>query len=173
MEQSTVESYGRAVAVAFANQEVLKVSYMNLRGQVSTRLIVPCSPFAVNPDQTMNFQAWSQVISHAVTGREETEGLITMRLDNILSLEKAGEVTDVRAFWLQKCKARNGGTIVFPGPKTRLFGGHYPFPTVVTEHLEAYLERGWTTEPKTGFVQKSAFRRQEMTGGGRSYLKLQ
>ncbi len=158
MDQTKLMAYGTAVATAFEKQQVLSISYMNMQGDISTRRIVPCSPFAINPDGTMNFQAYSEVIE--TSGNDRGHGVITLRLDNILSLELDGyEIEDVQAFWRRILKADNGGTVVFPGPETKLYRGHYPAPTVADGHLDVYKERGWTTAPTKGFVQKTRGRR--------------
>ena len=153
MDQATLKAYTHAVQAAFGSQQALRIVYVNAQEQISVRFIVPCSPFVVNTDGTMNFKAYSEVIESQAPS---TNGIITFRVDRILNLESADfQVENIQEWWGGILGNPNGGTVVFPGPETPLFQGKYPDPTVTTESLAVYQSRGWTTEPQPGFVQKN------------------
>lgn len=156
MDNSQLKASVAAIQTAFEAQQVLKITYVNARDQVSVRNIVPCSPFATNTDGTLNFQAYNEIVE--TQGRDNGPGVCTFRVDRILKLELNSdiEIGDYKEFWRTVLGDTNGGTVVFPGPKTPLNRGKYPDPTVTTEALEVYKARGWTTEPTPGFVQKAA-----------------
>jgi hypothetical protein len=153
MDNNAAKAYVAAVQAAFTQQQVLRMSYINGQGQYSVRNIIPCSPFALNADGTLNFNAYSEVID--TEGRDSGPGVFTFRIDRIVDL-KLSDIEVPEGFWDSLLGNGNGGTVIFPGPKTPLFRGKFPKPTVATVALPQFKQRGWTTEPSPGFVQKPA-----------------
>lgn len=155
MEQN-LKAYAAAVQTAFEHQQVLLAQYSNAAGVISTRKILPCSPFVVSTDgATVIFNAYSETVR--TTGQNRGPGVFTFRLDRILNLDLYDfEIKDIQGFWKDVLGVTNGATIVFPGKDTPLYRGKYPLPTVANGGLEKFLAKGWTTKPKAGFIQKTA-----------------
>lgn len=158
MDQQQTE-FAQVVALATRNQTVLRMTYMNAQGVVSTRRILPCSPFVENPDGTLNFNAWDVVESTTAMGRRRPTGVSTFRIDGIIAIEEAGVQRagqGTQQDWLRRLRANNGGTVLFPSPETPLFRGKFPQPFVAPDGaLEKLLAHGWVKAPVMGLRRKA------------------